>query len=240
MTKRLVAFVFLLTLVQASSLANAQGRKAQAGTERNKDLFSYQAGDNRKVESAVLLKAIVAFTLRIKQRYPDQQKAQAQMEERNLEIGMGTADFILSCNAFWQADTLQPNVIEKYLARIPTVPLAFEDEWSDTLERVSRPTVGLFLKRQSTGRLLEMPVLLGTIIAQDQLFDSRGFNETEAKRLLGRLASVSEEAVDQWATARLLRRQYAAITLINLDAVFTKDVFQKELFARKLRESTVK
>lgn len=240
MTKQIQALLVLVVMTQSFPPTPAQVRKSQQNPGKQKDMFLQKSSD-RKIESDVLLKAMIAYTLRIHQRYPDEQLAKDKVERMTLELGMGAAMFIDHFNAVWVSETLQSPLLEKYLSRIPAVPIAFEDEWSDTLERVSKPTMGVTLKRWSTGRILEMPVLLGTIIAQDRIFIGQDFNEKEAKKLLKRLSSLPYEAVEQWTNAnQFVWRQYVAASLITYDDMFTDDVFQKELFDKKLKVVTTK
>jgi len=62
---------------------------------------------------------------------------------------------------------------------------------------------------------------------QDRLFGTSGFRLEESNKLLRRLDSVPQDAIETWAHTHQLDNYQAAISIIILDSLFSNDVFRR-------------
>jgi hypothetical protein len=132
--------------------------------------------------------------------------------------------FFNDANLFWKDGEARDEVISDYAKRVPLVPASVYREWTEALGKAS----GSYK--------LQMIYNLGTIILQDQLFTPIGFKEEEAKRFISRLRSTPYEATQRWADMHSIQTYQAAFSLINIESLFSKDVFQQEAFAKLVKK----
>ena len=213
---------------------------AQTSGQQPRPSQSSQATSNPQKAAEEFIKKYFAISDQRMQRYgykgtEDKPAPMSLLVDEALKVsereGINVTEFFVSLgqfcedtNVFWKDGEPQKEIVSGYAKRIPLVPANIYREWTKALDK-------------ACGRgQLQMMYNLGTITLLDRLFDSKGFREEEAKKFISRLRSIPWETTSKWADAHGIHSYQAAISLINIDSLFSEDVFQQEAFTKLVKK----